>query len=412
MPRTIGRLTALKVSRLNKPGRHADGGGLHLQISPGGARSWIYRYMLHGRARDMGLGPVEDVTLAEARDLASAARKLCRDGIDPIDARKANMAEKRLEAAKSVTFDDCAAAYVKAHGPGWTNPKHAAQWTSTLERYVSPVIGKLPVQAVDTAQVLKVLEPIWKHKTETAGRVRGRLESVLDWAGARGYRGGENPARWKNHLSKLLPARSKVRAVRHHPSLPYAEVPAFMADLRKQDGTAARALEFSILTAARTGEVIGTRPGEINQADKTWVVPAERMKARKPHRVPLSPRAIEIVSALIRQHPGEYVFPGARPGRALSNMAMLALLKRMKREDITAHGFRSSFRDWCAESTNHPREVAEAALAHTVESKTEAAYRRGDVLEKRRRLMADWARYCTSPPPKAQDRVVPMRKRR
>ncbi|MGH8040594.1 MAG: tyrosine-type recombinase/integrase, partial [Rudaea sp.] len=283
-----------------------------------------------------------------------------------------------------------------AHKSGWKNEKHAAQWTSTLDTYAYPVIGKLPVAAIDTVLVMKVLEPIWTTKTETATRVRGRMESVLDWATVRGYRDGENPARWKGHLDHLLPKRSKVKKVQHHPALVYAKAPAFLSELRAQEGTAARALEFLILTACRTNEVIGARWNEFDLAEKTWTVPAERMKAGKEHRVPLSAQALKIIKDLRKQVQGEFVFPGLHEGNPLSNMAMLELLKRMERNALTVHGFRSTFRDWVGETTNYPREVAEAALAHTIKDKAEAAYARGDLFAKRRRMFDDWAGYLAT----------------
>ena len=414
MARTTGRLTALKVERAKAPGMYADGGGLYLQITEGGA-SWVYRYMLNKRAREMGLGPLALFGLSEARAKALDARRLRHEGIDPIDARLAIRAKARLDAAKAVTFIECADSYIKAHRAGWRNGKHAAQWEATLATYAGPVIGALPVQVIDTALVLKVLEPIWTAKPETAGRVRGRIESILDWAKVRGFRTGENPARWRGHLDKLLPARGKLRKVEHHAALPYAELPGFLVALREQEGIAARALEFTILTAARTGETIGTTWDEINWTDKVWIIRAERMKGRKEHRVPLCDRALAILremkpaddAANAVEH---FVFPGSKAGRPLSNMAFLMLLRRMGRGDLTAHGFRSSFRDWAAERTSFPNEVAEMALAHVVGSKVEAAYRRGDMFEKRRRLMDAWATFCTTEPVE-RDKVVPMQRR-
>jgi integrase len=394
MVQIVGRLSALKVARLQRPGMHPDGAGLYLQVSARGARSWILRYTLGGRTREMGLGALADVSLAEARKRAAEARKLCGEGIDPIEARNAARRAERIAAASAVTFADCAASYVEAHKAGWRNAKHAAQWSATLRTYACPKLGKLAIQAVDTGLVLKVLEPIWRVKPETASRLRGRIEAVIDWATARGYRTGENPARWRGHLAKLLPARAKLRAVRHHPALPYAELPAFMAALRAQEGTAARALEFAILTAARTGEVVGARVEEIDRKEQVWTVPAARMKAGRAHRVPLSRSALAALEGVWRPEGAAFLFPGHKPGKHLSNMAMLALLKRMGRADLTVHGFRSTFRDWAAERTGHPREVVEMALAHSIGDKVEAAYRRGDLFDKRRTLMNDWARYC------------------
>jgi integrase len=399
MARGIGRLSAVALPKL-KAGMHADGGGLYLQVTQSGARTWIYRFMLDRRAREMGLGPLHIVTLAEAREKARECRRLRHEGIDPIDARKAQRAEERLAAATAMTFQECAERYIEAHKAGWRNPKHAAQWPSTLATYVYPVFGDLPVQAIDVGLVTKVLEPIWRTKPETASRVRGRIEAVLDWATVRGYRNGDNPARWRGHLDKLLPARAKVRKVEHHAALRYLEMGDFVAGLREQEGIASRALEFLILTATRTVEVIGARWDEFAVAEKLWTVPAARMKAGKEHRVLLSGRALAIVEGMKAQRVNdhEFVFPGGRPGKPLSNMAMLKVLRRMGRTDLTAHGFRSSFRDWAAERTNFPHEVAEMALAHTVSDKVEAAYRRGDLFMKRRQLMDAWARHCATRP--------------
>jgi len=408
MARTIGRLTALKVDKAKRPGMYADGGGLYLRVTHNGTKNWVFRFMLNGRPRWMGVGPLHIIGLAEARNRAAAFRLQRHDGIDPIERRRADRLQGRLEAAKAITFKECAARYIASHRAGWRNPKHAAQWQATLATYAEPVIGGLSVQAIDAALVLKVLEPIWTTKPETAGRVRGRIESVLDWAKARGYRAGENPARWRGHLDKLLPVRSKVRRVEHHAALPYAELPGFLVSLREQEGIGARALEFAIVTAARTGEVIGARWGEIDLLDKTWTLPATRMKAGKEHRVPLSGRALAILQDMqAHRHADEaFVFPGAKPGRPLSNMAFLMLLRRMARGYVTAHGFRSSFRDWVAERTNFPAEVAEIALAHTVSDKTVAAYNRSDLFDRRRRLMADWATFCTAPEQKVQSNVA------
>jgi integrase len=400
------------LPRRNVPSTPADidGNGLYLQVSEGGA-SWIYRYMLGGRAREMGLGPLALYGLQEARAKALDARRLRHQGLDPIDARRAAQAKARLDAMKGTTFAQCAAAYIKAHRAGWRNGKHACQWEATLATYAEP-ITKLSVQAIDTTLVLKCLEPIWTTKPETAGRVRGRIEAILDWAKVRGYRTGENPARWRGHLDKLLPARGKVRKVEHHAALPYAELPDFLVALREQEGIAARALEFTILTVARTGETIFVRWVEFDLLDKTWTIPANRMKAGREHRVPLSGRVLAILEEMQthRHSDNGFVFPGGKLGKPLSNMAFLMLLRRMGRDDLTAHGFRSSFRDWVAERTNFPAEVAEMALAHTVSDKTVAAYNRSDLFERRRRLMQQWATFCaTSPVQERQSNVAPIR---
>ena len=345
----------------------------------------------------MGLGATHTIGLAEAREKARECRRLRLDGIDPIEARKAARSRARLAAATATTFKDCAERYIASHQAGWRSRVHAAQWPSTLGRYVYPVFGLVPVQAVDVGLVLKVLEPIWTAKPETASRVRGRIESVLDWATARGFRQGENPARWRGHLENLLPKKTKLRRIEHHAALPYAELSKFMAELRRQEGIAAKAFEFAILTVARTGEVIGARWSEIDLERRLWVIPAERMKAGKEHRVPLSEASASILETMQKVREGDYVFPGGKARRPLSNMAFLMLLRRIGRGDLTAHGFRSTFSDWCSERTNFPAEVREMALAHMVGDKVEAAYRRGDLFQKRRQVMDAWARYCSTP---------------
>lgn len=397
--RVVGKLTALEAKRLAQRSEHLlinDGGGLYLQVTPRGA-SWIFRYRLsREKVRDMGLGPFHTLSLAEAREKARDCRKLRLDGKDPIEERRRQRRQSALAAATALTFKEAATRYIASQSPGWKNLIHAKQWPSTLEAYVYPVFGDLPVEAIDVGLVLKAVEPIWTTKSETASRVRGRIEGVLDWATARGYRTGDNPARWRGHLENLLPKRSKVRRVEHHAALPYAEIGEFMTVLRQEEGIAARALEFAILTAARTGEVIGARWNEFNLTDRVWTVPAERMKAGKDHRVPLSDAAFRLIEAMATVRDGNVVFPGGKPGPGLSNMAMLKLLRRMKRDDLTVHGFRSTFRDWCAERTNFPAEVAEMALAHTVSDKVEAAYRRGTMFAKRRQLADAWAKYCAT----------------
>jgi integrase len=395
--RTIGKLTALAVDKAKRRGYYGDGGGLFLQVSPNGAKSWVFRFKEAGKLREMGLGPVHTIGLADAREKARECRRLRLDGLDPIEVRKATRTQVKLDAAKAMTFKACAERYIAAHKAGWRNPKHAAQWPSTLAAYAYPAFGTLPVQTIDVGLVMKAVEPIWTVKPETAGRVRGRIESVLDWATARGYRQGENPARWRGHLENLLPKKSKVRRVEHHAALPYGEIAAFIAELRQQEGVAARALEFTILTAARTGEVIGADWNEIDIAERLWTVPADRMKAGKEHRVPLSDAALVILEEMqkVRQV-GDFVFPGGKSRRPLSNMALAMTLRRMGRGELTVHGFRSSFRDWAAERTGFPAEVAEMALAHTVSDKVEAAYRRGDLFQKRRQLMDAWAKHCSN----------------
>jgi integrase len=404
MHRDSNRLNALKVARVSKPGRYGDGGGLLLQVSKWGTKAWLFRFERDGRERQMGLGPVADVSLAEARQSASNARKQLRDGIDPITARKEARGRARAESQRALTFKQCAEKYIAAHEASWRNAKHRAQWKSTLDRFAYPIVGSLPVAAVDTALVVKVIEPIWAGRTETATRLRGRIEVILDWARVAGYREGENPARWRGHLDKLLPARGKVRSVQHHAALPYSELPAFMAELRERDGISARALEWTILTAVRTGEALGARWSEIDH--DTWTVPRNRMKGGRDHRVPLPARVLEILSSVPRESGSDFIFAGARQGAPLSNMAMIELLRGM-RPGLTVHGMRSSFRDWAAEKTNYPNHVVEMALAHVVGDKVEAAYRRGDLFDKRRKLMEAWAEYCGR---MQAGKVVPIRR--
>lgn len=358
--------------------------------------------MLAGRAREMGLGSIALLSLANARSAAHDCRKLLHQGIDPIEARKAQRQQQRLADAKSKTFEECATAYIGAHEAGWRNAKHADQWRSTLKTYVYPTMGNLSIQGIDTDLVKKVLEPIWNTKTETASRIRGRIEAVLDWATASNYRQGDNPARWRGHLDHLLPTRSAVQEVVHHSAHPYSQIADFMADLSKEEGVGARGLEFLILTAARTGEVIGARWEEFDEDMNLWTIPKNRMKIKtKDHRVPMSAAAKTVLSEMQKISQSEFVFPGQRVAKSLSNMALLQLLKRMKRGDITSHGFRSTFKDWATEQTDFSRDVVEMALAHTIGNKVEAAYRRGDLFEKRTLLMKAWAQYCTgaqSPP--------------
>lgn len=412
MARRINQLSAAQVAKEARPGRYGDGNGLWLQVSQFGTKAWIFRFMLNGRARQMGLGSVETFSLKEARERARAARQLLADGVDPIEARNERKSTARADEAKRVTFADAAERYIKAHAPGWRSAKHADQWTATLDTYAKPIIGDLSVADVDTAHVMKVLEPIWTEKPETASRVRGRMEAVLDWAKARHYRTGDNPARWKGHLDHLLPAKAKVAKVRHMPALPYADLPAFMERLAGMASISARALEFTILTAVRTNETIAAKWSEIDLVGKVWIIPAGRMKAGREHRVPLSDRALELLAAIPREEGNDHVFPGGRKGKGLSNMAMLELLRGLDgAAGITVHGFRSTFRDWAAERTSFPREIAEAALAHTLKDKTEAAYLRSDALDKRRRLMAAWAKFCAERPARAADNVIAMQGR-
>lgn len=374
---------------------HGDGAGLWLKVTEGGSKSWILRYTMAGRERWTGLGPYPDVSLAEARDKAMAWRKQVREGVDPMKVKQDALATARAEQAKKVTFAWCAAQYIDSHRAGWKNAKHAEQWVSTLAMYAEPVIGKMDVALVETEHVVRVLEPIWNSKPETASRLRGRIESILGWASARRLRSGDNPARWKGHLDSLFPARTKVSRTRHFAALPWKDMQPFMTSLEAQAGVGALALRFTILTAARSGEVRGMVWDEVDLSARLWVVPAERMKAGREHRIPLSDAAV----ALLRQQEQAFlagtnvVFPSVRDHKPLSDMTLTAVLRRMQRNDLTVHGFRSTFRDWAAEATDYPQEMAEMALAHVVSNKVEAAYRRGDMLEKRREMMQKWAEF-------------------
>jgi integrase len=402
MPKLAKELGALAVGKLTAPGLHFVGvvPGLALQVTPTGARSWTLRLVIGGKRRDMGLGGYPAVTLAMAHQKARDARELVRQGVDPIQRQQAAQSALRAAVAEALTFKDCAEKYIKAHGDAWKNPKHRQQWRNTLVQHVYPVMGELLVRDVKLPQVLAVLEPIWLTTNETASRVRGRIESVLDWATARGLRDGTNPARWRGHLDKLLAKPSKVNKTEHHAALPVADVGAFMARLRQAEGMGARALEFVILTAARSGEVRGVTRAEIDMAAKVWTVPAGRMKAGKEHRVPLSPEALALLAAVPKMAGTEYVFPAPRGGM-LSDMTLTAVLRRLKVPAVP-HGFRSTFRDWAAERTNYPRDVAEMALAHAIGDKVEAAYRRGDLFQKRALMMADWAKFLARVETKGQ----------
>lgn len=394
VPRRAAELSALAVGRLREPGRHAVGGvaGLCLQITPDGYRTWVLRVSIGSQRREMGLGSFPEVPLAAARDRAREARSMASEGVDPIAQRKRAREALRAERAGTLTFAQAAEAFIASHGSAWRNDKHRAQWGATLEAYANPVIGRLPVAEVDQARVLAILRPIWKTKTETAVRVRGRIEQVLDWAKVQGMRTGDNPARWRGHLDKLLPPPAKIRRVKHHRALPIDDMPAFLADLRSREGISARALEFAILCASRSGEVRGALWTELDIKAAVWIVPADRMKAHREHRVPLSRQAVELLRGLHRVKGCPFVFPSTKDDKPLSDMSLTAVLRRME-VDAVPHGMRSTFRDWVAERTTFAPEVAEMALAHTIESKVEAAYRRGDLFEKRRELMQAWANY-------------------
>lgn len=396
MPRLIERLNPLQVSKLKKPGYYCDGAGLYLQVALGGSKSWILRYRMGGKPREMGLGSCQTFTLAEARKRAASQRKLIAEGLDPIESKRAGKIERRLSEANTITFDKAAAAFIEANETAWRSEKHGEQWRNTLATYASPIIGKLPVASVDTGLVLRILQPIWSSKTETATRLRGRIEKVLDWAKVQGFRSGDNPAIWKGHLSEVLPRPSKVADAGHHAALPWTEMGQFMQALREMPGAGSLAMQLIILTATRTSEVIEATWREFDLDAGLWMIPRERMKGFREHRVPLSDQALEVL-AKVRwdNNPSGFVFPSSKDSnRPMSNMTCLATLRRMGRPDLTVHGFRSTFRDWAAESTAYPRDVCEMALAHAIEDKSEAAYRRGDLLDKRAQLMADWAQFC------------------
>ncbi len=433
MPKKAPELSPLAVNRLTTPGLHFVGGvaGLALQVLPSGGRSWVLRARVGNKRRDMGLGGFPDVPLAQAREAARVARAKIRGGVDPIEEARTARAMLRLAQANAVSFRSAAAAYIETHGPGWANAKHAQQWTNTLTTHAYPHIGDILVRDIGLPHVLSVLEPIWRTKTETASRVRSRVESVLDWATTKGYREGLNPARWKGHLDNLLPAPSKIAKEKHHPALSVPDAGAFMAALRTHGGMGARALEFGILTAARSGEIRGATWGEINLDAAEWSIPAARMKMKNDHRVPLSEAAVGLLKSrlvvpgttdkLPKPSAPALVFPAPRGGM-LSDGTLNAVISRMNEEteqprwidpkdgrEVVQHGFRSTFRDWVSERTNYPNEVAEMALAHTVGNKVEAAYRRGDLLDKRRQMMDDWAAFCVMVEP-ASNNVVPLRK--
>lgn len=425
MGRTANKLSVKFVERGDlEPGLYGDGNGLYLQVSSSNTKAWVFRFMIAGTARKMGLGDVDKVKLADARKKANAAHLLVVDGIDPIEERNARKAALAVQRAKAMTFGECAKGYIEAHKAGWKNGKHYDQWRMTLlgiKRDGKPakndyckLIRDLPVAAIDDAHIIKILEPIWSTKTETASRVRGRVEKVLDRAKALKLRSGENPARWIGHLDQLLPAKSQVAPVRNQPALPHKQLPEFMADLRMREGTSARALEYTILTAARTAETIGGTWTEINKKDNLWTVPKERMKGKKgarkrDHVVPLTHQTLALLENMPRE--GDYLFAGGNAGEPLSDAAMAAVIDRMNEDrakaglpkwidptqdgrEIVPHGFRSTFQDWCGDETEYPQEMVDLALSHTVSDKVEAAYRRSNMREKRRRLMADWAAYC------------------
>lgn len=404
MGRLKSAVTLAAFKKLIKtPGLHAVGGapGLYLNVNTPHvidlnplSCSWIYRYAFNGKRRDMGLGNLYDLTLDSARIRANELRGQIRQGIDPIEHKRQLQAINKKVRINSTTFQQCVDSYLESHGDAWKNAKHRTQWRSTLETYACPLIGNLNIVEVDTSLVLRILEPIWKTKTETAARLRGRIESIIDWATVRGFRSGENPARWKGHLDKLLPKPSKIANSKHFAALPYKEIHQFMRRLSNQQGIGASALEFAILTAARSAEVRGATWPEIDLAERIWIIPGERMKACKVHRVPLSDAAIGVIERMHKSRISDFIFPGTKESKPIADTSLTSVLKRMERNDITAHGFRSTFKDWASETTAYSREVTEMALAHAIENKTEEAYRRGDLFEKRTQLMSDWARYC------------------
>lgn len=402
MATTTHKLNARRVETETKPGMYSDGDGLYLQVTGADAKSWLFRYTLRGKQRWLGLGSARasngGLSLSEARHARDDARAQVRRGVDPVVQRREEAKARRLAETRTITFEAAAFQYLAAHRASWDNAKHASQWDATLRTYAYPTMGALSVAEIDTQIVLGVLQPIWSDKPETAARLRGRIERVLDWATSAGFREGVNPARWRGHLENLLAARSKVATVKHHAAMPYLEIGAFMAKLHEREGVAPLALAFTILTASRTSEVLGMQWAEIDFAEAVWTIPAERMKARRPHRVPLSKPALAVLQKIqvhTRQH--RHVFANLTRGRPLSNMAMLKQLERMGLPDLTVHGFRSTFKDWARDRTAYPNELSEAALAHVIGDKTERAYARGDMFEKRRRMMDDWAAWCSAP---------------
>jgi integrase len=398
MAKTINRLSVKKVDNLKAHGWYPDGNGLYLQVSKSGSKSWVYRYQVDGKQKWHGLGSyTKENSLQVARSSALKCKQLRRDGIDPIDHKNQIKIDSRLATRSAITFKECAEQFIKSHREGWKNQKHASQWENTLDTYAYPLIGDLPVQAIDGDLVMRVLEPIWFTKTETASRVRQRIENILDWATVKEYRQGDNPALWRGRLDKLLPKRTKVQKPKHFPAMDYRDLPDYFATLRSKKTIASNALAFTILTATRNGEARSASYSEIDERSNIWIIPASRMKAEREHRIPLSDEAIAIITEMkdYKRPADDFVFTGLRPGRAISEAALLKLVKETH-PNLTVHGFRSSFRDWCAEQTSFTREVAEAALAHSLKDKTEAAYQRGDLFEKRRSLMNDWTVYCLS----------------
>ena len=402
MGRKIERLTARAAALATAPGMYPDGNGLYLAVARGGSRSWILRYRYDGKRHDAGLGSYPLIGLADARQRANALRRKLADRIDPLAERRTKAAGERVRAMKTRTFRQCVDGYLEAHSAAWRGGRQDAQWRQSLSKYAYPLIGDMPVADIDVSAVLAVLKPMWLTRTETGTRVRERIERVLDAATTAGYRPGEpNPARWRGHLDTLLPKRSKVQVEQHHPALPYVEIGAFMAGLRARRGIDARAMEFLILTAARSGEVLKMRWQEIDLKAKVWTIPPEHSKTNREHRVPLSDAAVLLLETLAAISRNDFVFPGSHGPLSRTTFNKL-LVGKMGRNEITVHGFRSTFRDWAAERTGFPADVAEMALGHTVNSKVEAAYRRGDLFQKRRQLIDAWAKFCAAPSPSAR----------
>lgn len=401
-------LSVKAIEKLRGPCRRHDAHGLYLTMSETGAANWSFRYVWSGRERWYGIGPLHVFNLKEARERARLARQQVKDGIDPIAARRAERADAATKVKPSITFREAAIQFNALNEKKWKNRKSRIQFLNTMTTYVFPILGHLSVDQIDTGLVLRCIEPLWTEKAETMSRVRARIERVLDWATVRGYRSGDNPARWRGHLSEALPSRDEVAKVEHHPALPYGDMPGFWADLAKREGIAAKALQYTILTAARSGETLGAQWPEISFETKTWTVPASRMKAGREHKVPLSDAALAVLKSLHVEAGNSFIFPGSRKG-GLSNMSMSAVVKRMNVTGITIHGFRSTFRDWAAETTSFPNHVVEMALAHTIGDAVERAYRRGDLYAKRKALMDAWAKYCATPVKSGV--VVPMRRK-
>ncbi len=394
MSRSTKKLSALEVNRINEPGRHPLGDRLYLQITESGAKSWIFRYFSNGKSKEMGLGSAKSISLGDIRIKMTEIQKDLANGVDPLKKKVDILKVKSIEEAKQITFDQCATRFIDAHKPSWKHPKHISQWSSSLENYVSPIVGKLSVADIDTTLVIKILEPLWYTKPETASRVRARLERVLSWASVRGYRSIENPARWRGHLDQLLPKRSTIQQVSHFEAMESSKVPGFIQKLRGQKGVSPLALEFLILTATRTNETLGAKWEEFNFEDCYWLIPGERMKTKREHRIPLCPRATQILEIMREYSSCDYVFPGVKNGSQLSSMALLNMIRGLGYASETSHGFRSTFADWANENTEFSRETIESSLAHLIKNRVERAYNRSDLFAKRRLLMEAWGNYC------------------